>query len=274
MALASGTSGGTLAPLFTMGGGLGALLGAGAVYLLPGLHLEPRLAALVGMAAMFAGASRALLTSVVLAFETTRQPMGLLPLLAGCSAAYLISIRLMPHSIMTEKLARRGTRIFSEYAADYLSQILVRDVASTDPVLLHAGDAVEDVRDWIVSRAPGSTHQGYPVVDAHEELVGVVTRRDLLDLELPITSVVRDLIKQPPVVVHDDDTAREAADHMVLEDVGRLVVISRSAPRRPIGMVSRSDLVGAHATRLKALEIARPELPERLATIGTRRRER
>ena len=47
--------------------------------------------ALVGMAAMFAGASRALLASVVFAFETTRQPLGLLPLLGGCTAAYLVS---------------------------------------------------------------------------------------------------------------------------------------------------------------------------------------
>ena len=43
--------------------------------------------ALVGMAAIFAGASRALLASVVFAFETTLQPLGLLPLLGGCTAA-------------------------------------------------------------------------------------------------------------------------------------------------------------------------------------------
>ena len=67
------------------------------------------------MAAIFAGASRALLASVVFAFETTRQPMGLLPLLGGCTAAYLISCLLMQNTIMTEKLARRGLRVPSEY---------------------------------------------------------------------------------------------------------------------------------------------------------------
>ncbi len=83
IALGSGTSGGTLAPLFTIGGGLGALLGLAAAALLPGLGVDPRVAALVGMAAMFAGASRALLASVVFAFETTRQPWGC----CRCSAA-------------------------------------------------------------------------------------------------------------------------------------------------------------------------------------------
>ena len=51
--------------------------------LAPGLGVDARIAALVGMAAIFAGASRALLASVVFAFETTRQPIGLLPLLGG-----------------------------------------------------------------------------------------------------------------------------------------------------------------------------------------------
>jgi H+/Cl- antiporter ClcA/CBS domain-containing protein len=253
VALGSGTSGGTLAPLFTIGGGLGALIGTQLQRGAPFLHVDPHIAALVGMAAIFAGASHALLASVIFAFETTRQPMGLLPLLAGCSAAYLVSLRLMPHSsIMTEKLARRGTRIQSEYQADHLSQILVRDIASSEPVLLRASDAVEDVRDWIVSRAAGSSHHGYPVVDANNALVGVVTRRDLLDLELPVTSLVRDLISRAPVVIYDDNSAREAADHMVREEVGRLPVVTRESPYRVVGMVSRSDLLGAHARRLAA----------------------
>src|SRR6185437_1411732 len=87
VALASGTSGGTLAPLFTIGGGLGSLLGAAIVAVAPSLGVDIRIAALVGMAAIFAGASRAMLTSVVFAFETTRQPIGLLPLLGGCATA-------------------------------------------------------------------------------------------------------------------------------------------------------------------------------------------
>jgi CIC family chloride channel protein len=252
ISLASGTSGGTMAPLFTIGGGLGALIGVALQHVAPTLHVDPRIAAVVGMAAMFAGASHALLASVVLAFETTRQPMGLLPLLAGCSAAYLISLRMMSSSIMTEKLQRRATRIPSEYEPDALAQILVRDIASTDPVTLRADEAVEEVRDWIVSRAPGSTHQGFPVVNASGALVGVVTRRDLLDLELPMTSLVRDLVSRPPVVIFDDNTVREAVDHMLRQGVGRLPVVRRTAPDHVVGLVSRSDALGAHQRRLTA----------------------
>jgi H+/Cl- antiporter ClcA/predicted transcriptional regulator len=252
IALGSGTSGGTLAPLFTIGGGAGALAGGLLAQWFPSLGVDPRIAALVGMAAIFAGASHAVLASVVFAFETTRQPLGLLPLLAGCSAAYLVSLLGMRHSIMTEKLARRGTRIRSEYAADFLEQVLVREIASTEVVTLGAEEPVEEVRDRIAARMPGSQHQGFPVVNGRGDLVGVVTRRDLLDLDIEFTALVGDLVKRPAVVIYDDSSARDAADHMVHERVGRLPVVSRANARRVIGIVSRSDLLEAHERRLHA----------------------
>ena len=183
IALGSGTSGGTLAPLFTIGGGLGAVLGRGAVHLLPGLGIDPRVAALVGMAAMFAGASRALLASVVFAFETTRQPLSLLPLLGGCTAAYLISALMMRHTIMTEKIARRGARVLAEYTADYLDQVLVRDAATRQVVALAADDTLASVRAWFSSRGAGTGHQGFPVHDRNGNLVGVLTRRDIFNTD-------------------------------------------------------------------------------------------
>jgi H+/Cl- antiporter ClcA len=118
IALGSGTSGGTLAPLFTIGGGLGALSG---VLLSETFHMtsvDARMAALVGMAAVFAGSSRAFLTSLIFAFEATHQQSALLPLLSGCTAAYLVSSLLMRNTIMTEKIVRRGIVVPSEYSAD------------------------------------------------------------------------------------------------------------------------------------------------------------
>jgi H+/Cl- antiporter ClcA/CBS domain-containing protein len=252
VSLGTGTSGGTLAPLFTIGGGLGSAIGAVVAWALPAAGVDVRVAALVGMAALFAGASRALLASVVFAFETTRQPMGLLPLLGGCTAAYLVSALTMRHSIMTEKIARRGTRVVTEYTADFLAQILVREVAAAPVVVLQADRPLADVRTRIAGHAAGSAHQGFPVVDADDRIVGVVTRRDLL-AGPPDGATVRDVVKRPPAVIFDDSSLREAADHMVREGVGRLPVVSRDDPDRVIGIVTRSDLLAAHGRRL-ALE--------------------
>jgi H+/Cl- antiporter ClcA len=128
ISLGSGTSGGTLAPLFTIGGALGALLGVATVYFFPDAGINMATAALIGMAAMFAGASRALLTSVVFALETTGQMNGLLPLLGACVAAYFVSFFLMKGSIMTEKIQRRGVKTPDSYEPDVLLGITVEEL--------------------------------------------------------------------------------------------------------------------------------------------------
>src|ERR1700726_3552994 len=250
ISLGSGTSGGTLAPLFTIGGGLGSVLSATALAFFPNVGIDIRMAALVGMAAMFAGASRALLASVVFAFETTRQPVSLLPLLGGCAAAFLVSSLLMRHTIMTEKIARRGVRVLAEYSIDYLDQVLVRTAATRDVVALAADDTIAAVRAWFGSHAVGTGHQGFPVLDREQHLVGVVTRRDIFDSANLETLSLRQILKRPPAIVFEDNSLREAADHIVNENVGRLAVVTREDPRKVIGWLTRSDILSAHRQRL------------------------
>jgi len=243
ISLGSGTSGGTLAPLFTIGGGAGIALGELLGRQFPHVGIDPRICALVGMAAMFAGASRALLASVVFAFETTLQPLGLLPLLAGCTAGYLVSSLLMRHTIMTEKLARRGVRVPAEYAADYLDRLHVGEACTREVVSLRADQTLAE------GGAVTATHQGFPVLDAAGNLLGLITRRDYFGK--PPQTRVGDLITRPPAVAFPDTSLREAADHMVRENVGRLAVVEREDPRRIIGIITRSDLLSAHGRRLE-----------------------
>ncbi|MBX3379094.1 MAG: chloride channel protein [Phycisphaeraceae bacterium] len=263
ISLGSGTSGGTLAPLFTLGGALGTLLGIGGAALLPGVGIDPRIAALVGMAAMFAGASRALLTSVVFAFEVTLQPMGLLPLLGGCAAAYMLSSLLMRESIMTEKLARRGVRVPNEYHPDPLVQLSVKDVQTCEVAVLSETQSVREVREWIASGAQGSRHTGFPIIGKDGLLIGVLTRRDLTEsggAPVEVDSTLGALIRRPPVIVYEDCTLRDAVDHMVNHDVGRLPVVRRDNPGRVVGIITRSTVLAAHRGRLREMERSEPNL--------------
>ncbi|WP_419249689.1 chloride channel protein [Sandaracinus amylolyticus] len=261
ISLGSGTSGGTLAPLFTIGGAMGALLASIASSALPGAAIDPRVGALVGMAAMFAGASRALLASAVFAFETTQQPMVLLPLIGGCAAAYFVSCLAMPNSIMTEKLARRGLRVPAEYAADVLARVLVRERMSTSVVTLAAERALADVRAWLATGSADAQHQGFPVIDAGGELIGVVTRRDLVGGECSEDATIGSLVHRTPIVVTPDRTLRDVADDMIEHDVGRVVVVERARPRHVVGILTRGDLLRAYELRIAAerhAHVARP----------------
>ncbi|HEX3080021.1 MAG TPA: chloride channel protein [Puia sp.] len=144
VSLGSGTSGGTLAPLFTIGGAFGALAGTLILYLYPNAPVNIALASLIGMASMFAGASRALLTSILFAMETTGQANALLPLLGACIAAYFISFFLMESSIMTEKIKRRGVHAPDTYHPDVLQSVPVAgflsEAKSADTLLPHIYD--------------------------------------------------------------------------------------------------------------------------------------
>ncbi len=249
MALGSGTSGGTLAPLFTIGGSLGALMGLLIAHVVPGAHIDVRIAALVGMAAIFAGASRALLASAVFAFETTLQPLGLMPLLGGCAVSYLVSALLMRNSIMTEKIARRGVRVPDEYHADELDRIQVLEVASRSLVSLSPDQTIKSTRAWMDSLTADASHQGYPVVDTDGTLLGVVTRRDLLSAAHGPEMRIAQVIRRAPIIAFNDQSLREAIDLLALHAIGRLPVVTRQMPRRVVAMLTRGDVLRAYGER-------------------------
>lgn len=267
ISLGSGTSGGTMAPLFTIGGALGGAIGVGISAIAPGLGVDPRLAALIGMATMFAGASRAMLACAVFAFETTMQPVGLLPLLGGCAAAYLSSSLLMRNSLMTEKIARRGIRAPSEYEADVLDQVFVRQIASKTLVTLRAEQSVASAREWIESGASGTSHQGFPVLNDRGVLVGVVTRRDLLEPETADNRSLASVLRRSPKFVYEDTTVRQAADHMVNHQIGRLPVLRRGKPPVVIGMVTRSDILSVFQRHVDDAQRQAPSIRWRRAVM-------
>jgi H+/Cl- antiporter ClcA len=250
VALGSGTSGGTLAPLFIIGGGLGGCAGLLLNQAFPSLGIDPRITGLIGMAAMFAGASRAFLTSVVFALEVTQQPNALLPLLVSCATAYLLSSLLMRNTIMTEKISRRGVQVPDEYSADPLSQIRVADVHSREPVALQGDDPLETVRAWLLDGSLHTHHQGFPIIDSDATLLGVLTRRDLMALDAEPAAPIHTLIRRRSVTLTPDHSLRDAADHMVHHNVGRLIITDPHHPGKMIGILTRSDILKAHRKRL------------------------
>jgi signal-transduction protein with cAMP-binding, CBS, and nucleotidyltransferase domain len=79
----------------------------------------------------------------------------------------------------------------------------------------------------------------------------VLTRRSLLDPQWHYTLTLGELLTRPPVAVTEDHSLREAADHMVAEGVGRLLVVSKDDPRKLVGFLTRGDILAAHGRRLR-----------------------
>jgi CIC family chloride channel protein len=108
LSLGSGASGGIFSPSLFMGAVLGAAYALFATRAVPGLSLSAANTAIIGMAAMVAGATGAVITSIVMIFEMTRDYYVVVPLMAAVSVAYGVRRLVLSDSIYTLKLTRRG----------------------------------------------------------------------------------------------------------------------------------------------------------------------
>jgi chloride channel protein, CIC family len=127
--LSSGTSGGVLAPLLMIGAALGESVAS-----LAHMPAETQaLWALMGMGGMLAGALGVPLTAILFSLELTHALPALMPLALACTASYLVTSLVMPRSILTEKLGRRGYHLSREYGVDPLEMVSVAEVMSELP---------------------------------------------------------------------------------------------------------------------------------------------
>jgi H+/Cl- antiporter ClcA/CBS domain-containing protein len=241
IALASGTSGGVLAPLLMLGAGLGSLLSPW----LPGA--EPALWPLVFMAATLGGMMRAPVMAVVFAFELTHDSNALLPLLAAAAGAYGFTVLTMGRSILTEKIARRGHHIYREYGIDPLERHNVAEVMTAQVLSVDAGASVAEV---LASHfGADQRHRGFPVT-RDGLLVGMLDR-DALNGEAPEARVGTLFgkgfgTKRPPVALAGE-TCRIVATRLAVHGIERLPVVASATEPRLLGIVSRSDLIKATA---------------------------
>ena len=243
VALGSGTSGGVLAPLLMIGGGIGALFG---VVIGAG---DPGLWAMIGMAGMMGGTMRSPLTGTVFVLELTHD-LNLLPaLLVGSAAALCVTVLLLRRSILTEKLARRGQHIAREYSVDLFEVMRVSDVMDRNPPTAASSMTVATLSDTIArGNSPLSLRQATLVVDGSGKLAGVITRGDIMRSLLEGTAKDKTVLEAAGTnleVAYPDETLQSAVGKMLKRDIGRLPVVERSDRGKVVGYVGRADILAA-----------------------------
>lgn len=258
--LGSGTSGSTLAPLFTIGGALGALLGFITLKIFPGSEINMATCALIGMAATFTGASRAILTAIVFSFETTGQAHGLLPLIGACTAAYLISFFLMKGgTLYTEKVERLGIHTPNRLEPDILQKILVKDVLEDDINILSAENSILETRQWIKAHLADQENTSFVVVDKEEQLLGLVKRKDIFAKELDDNSSIKSLINKNNVYIFLDNELSVAVDIMDKYDTDIVPVVSHGKISKIEGVLTHKAIFAAYRKRRNEDEIYQPD---------------
>ena len=247
LTLGSGNSGGVFAPSLCIGAVLGGAFGWAVNYLFPGATAGTGAFAVVGMAAVFAGAAHAPFTAILIVFEMTDDYRLILPLMAGVIVSLIISERIQTESIYTLKLFNRGIHLKTGQDVDVMETVRVDEVMVKEPVTIPVDMPVSQLTEKLLLTG----QHGFIVVDKDKSLYGIVSLADyrrVID-ENPSSAeklLVRDIVTRDVVTVYPDDTLGVVLRRMALGDLSRLPVVSRENPRRLLGVVRRNSIVQAH----------------------------
>ncbi len=217
--IAIGGSGGVFAPSLFLGAMLGAAFGQIAAHVMPGLGINPGAYALVAMGAVFAGATRAPITAVIILFELTGEYTIILPLMLAVVTAAGISRKLSADTIYTAKLRRRGVDVNARPGAEALGSVAVRDVMTAAPATL-----TTDIPAQVAARRLLSAgRRALPVASNHGVFVGILTSSAVAgalasDAEPEDVTVSR--LVEMPAVLDPDMSIDQALDAMLGDDAG------------------------------------------------------
>ena len=243
IALASRTSGGTLAPLLLISGAFGSLFGTAVHHLAPGLGISPGGFALVAMAATFGASIGATFASIVFLFELTRDYQIILPLMLASVVAQAVAGAILRDNLMTEKLTRRNVRVESDYAVDVLASASVRDVMTTTTETLPQDATVGAAR----LRLEHDGHGAYPIVDGDGRCLAIIAREDVLDIPDGDDGRPALEVASGDVVTVSPDQSLVVALRLLLDEgIGHLPVVDGG---QLVGMCTRTDILRARQRR-------------------------
>ncbi len=249
--VSSGGSGGVFAPSIVIGSMVGAFVGHLFHQLLPGVVVQPEAYVLVGMSAFIAAVAKTPLAAILMVLEMCGGYTLLPALMISATLAYYLS---GDYSIYAEQVSNRAESPAhsGEMSIDVLKNVRVEEaMVPADKVMTVS--PYQKVVD-VLGLMEKTGHMGFPVV-REGKLVGIVTFEDIerVPIEERGNKRVRDVMTREIVVTYPDETLEDALIKLVEKDIGRLPVVDRNDERKLLGLITRSDIMKAHAREVARL---------------------
>lgn len=259
ISLGSGLVGGLFAPAMFLGASLGAAYGKLMAIVLPlslGSIAAPPAYAMVGMAAVLAASTRAPLTAILLLFELTRDYRIILPLMATVGLSVWLVDRLKPLDRNLSTIQSTSLTNSPDPHAEVLQQLLVVQAMHQTFLSLPSTMPVPQA----VLALTNHQSRSALVVDASDELVGLVTLQDIhraisrweayrhapgagdrptIDLT---TQTLDDICTKDLLYAYADERMDDALARMSVRDLRQLPVVERHNNRHIIGLLEQEKI--------------------------------
>ncbi|HMB96258.1 MAG TPA: chloride channel protein, partial [Tepidisphaeraceae bacterium] len=243
LTLASGGSGGVIAPALFLGATAGGLLGV--LLRQTGWFgdIHPELYALIGMGAGLAAVVHAPLASILILFELTQDYRVVVPAMLATVLATGTARLIFPDSIYTHSLRLRGIKFGSASDLSVLRRMTVEQVELVPATVVQVTDPAQRVLNLMMQLGTVT----FIVVDEHGTYRGMVDSEEvnaaLLQREALAYMIVGDLMRASVPLVKTTDDLAKVFDIFSHLEVGHLPVCVPSTPDKVIGLIGRSALM-------------------------------
>jgi CIC family chloride channel protein len=251
--LASGGSGGLFVPTLSMGALLGTGVGQVVHWMVP-QAAPPWAYALLGMGGMFAGFTYAPITSVMLLFEMTNDYPIILPAMFVIGITTLVSRALDPDSLDGHELKEKGLRLHEDAVLSALENVTAREVMSSPVATISETASLREIAQWMAK----TRHSGVPVRDSEGHVVGLITYNELHhaydETNLSADSLTaKGIMRHHVPTIEPGASLTEAVRRMENDNVDRILVISLEEPGKPVGIITKSDVLKIYRSALKGV---------------------
>jgi len=242
LTLGSGGSGGIFSPSLFIGALLGSAYGEIVNQLFPDSTAPAGAYAVVGMAAVFAAAAQAPMSSIFIVFEMTNDFGLIMPLMAACAAATVAYTAIKKDSIYEVKLRRKDALGFQRLGDDQLmSQVALVGAAEAKYA---ATQKTASLRQAVEIMKRGREEM-LLVVSADRALQGVAHLKDAeTKFEEAPDAKVSEILREDHPVAHPGATLEEGMQMLENGNTDLLPVLDWND--RVLGVANRVSIVKAH----------------------------
>ena len=240
----SGAVGGVFTPTLFLGASLGAWFGTSLHALHFGADLPVAAFTVVGMGSMLAATTRSPLLAIIMIFEISLDYSIMLPLMLACVVSIPVASQFVAESVYTEPLRRKGLSVTQESTT--LGATMERTVGDiTRP-------PVPPVREnatlsELAERFLTSSNNFLPIVDAKQQLIGLVALQDLkeyLNAGEELSAVIAyDVMRPPATCVTPNQRLLDVLPVVLASEQRNIPVVNSLKENRLIGAITRSEVL-------------------------------